>query len=156
MARSPERREDLVRDATAMTARAEWQVPGHSEPCVIGFRPTGAASIYFGEQPVLHFTAEGKIKRLFFDDHQWIADSDGLKRRERANNTYRMEGRMVDLDPQWVQEKLTELSEQTNRLLSAILNSTAICSRGTIPESEMVKKIETLRQQAIPLTLDRP
>ncbi len=120
MARSPERREDLVRDATAMTARAEWQIPGDPEPCVIGFRPTGEASIYFGEQPVLHFTAEGKIKRLFFDDRQWIAFPDGLKRRERASSTRRMEGQLIDIAQEWVVEKLAELTEQTDRTLAAI------------------------------------
>lgn len=66
MARHSSHREDLIQDATAMVDRAEF-VSNDARVVVAGFRPEGACSFYFGEQPVYQFTAEPKLRRVFLD-----------------------------------------------------------------------------------------
>ena len=67
MARREHDREDLLREATALVERAELQVAGIDEPVVAGFRASGAASIFFGAEPVYQFTAHGQLRRGFVD-----------------------------------------------------------------------------------------
>ncbi len=70
MARDESSREDLLREATALVERIEL-VPHATDPLiaasdlfdkhiVAGFRRDGALSVFFGEDPVYHFNAEGE------------------------------------------------------------------------------------------------
>jgi hypothetical protein len=83
MARNESDREDLLREATALVERIELA------PCatgsarlsspksasavdessagniVAGFRPNGAASIFFGTDPVYQFNAAGELRRAY-------------------------------------------------------------------------------------------
>ncbi len=75
MARQEHEREDLLRDAVALVERAELRWPGAAEPLVVGFRRDGAASIYFGGEPVYHFTSRGELRRAY--DAGLLYKSDG-------------------------------------------------------------------------------
>ncbi len=77
MARDESSREDLLREATALVERIEI-VPRSSgssiaanelrgEHIVAGFRPDGALSIFFGEDPVYQFTPAGELGRAYCD-----------------------------------------------------------------------------------------
>jgi hypothetical protein len=70
MARHESNREDLLRDATALVQRVEIApISGRdSANIVAGFRPDGAASIFFGADPVYHFNAAGEVRRAFCDE----------------------------------------------------------------------------------------
>ncbi len=73
MARQPEEREDLLREATAMVERAEFSVravPGRESTRldqdasrVVGFRRDGSGSIFLGSDPVYQFNQEGHLRR---------------------------------------------------------------------------------------------
>jgi hypothetical protein len=65
MSRRESDREDLLREATALVERAELQVPGFEEPIVVGFRRDGAASFFFGADPVYQFNAARELRRAF-------------------------------------------------------------------------------------------
>src|SRR3954468_24098136 len=65
MSRRESDREDLLREATALVERAELNVAGLEESIVIGFRRDGAASFYFGADPVYQFNAVGQLRRGF-------------------------------------------------------------------------------------------
>jgi hypothetical protein len=58
-------REDLLREATALVERAELQVTGFAESVIVGFRRDGAASFFFGADPVYQFNAAGELRRAF-------------------------------------------------------------------------------------------
>ena len=65
MARSESDGEDLMREATALVERAELRLAGAAEPIVIGFRRDGAASFFFGAEPVYQFNSAGELRRAF-------------------------------------------------------------------------------------------
>jgi hypothetical protein len=65
MARHEADREDLLREATALIERVELQIDGETDFVVIGFRPDGAASVFFGASPVLQFNRVGQLRRGF-------------------------------------------------------------------------------------------
>ena len=67
MAQHEQDREDLLREATALTTRAELQVPGFAESIVVGFRSNGAASIFIGADPVYQFNTSNELRRGFRD-----------------------------------------------------------------------------------------
>jgi hypothetical protein len=70
MARLAQDREDLLREATALVPRVMLRMPMCGATCEVfaGFR-AGAASLYFGADPVYHFNSEGELRRAFVGDH---------------------------------------------------------------------------------------
>jgi hypothetical protein len=69
MAREESDREDLLREATALVERIELAPAGDAgaEHIVVGFRAGGAASIFFGADPVYQFNVAGELRRAFCD-----------------------------------------------------------------------------------------
>lgn len=71
MAREEHDRENLLRDATAFVERIELaqsdDSPASGHPIFIGFRESGAASVYFGTDPVYHFNSRSQLRRAFCD-----------------------------------------------------------------------------------------
>jgi hypothetical protein len=67
MAREESDREDLLREATALVERIELAPVGESagEHLVAGFRAGGAASFFFGADPVYQFNAAGELRRAY-------------------------------------------------------------------------------------------
>jgi hypothetical protein len=74
MSRRESEREDLLREATALKERAELQIPGCEEPIVIGFRASGAASVYFGADPVYQFNTSGQLRRAYIGGRLYKAE----------------------------------------------------------------------------------
>jgi hypothetical protein len=74
MSRRESDREDLLREATALKERAELQIPGCEEPIVVGFRASGAASVYFGADPVYHFNTTGQLRRAYIGGQLYKAE----------------------------------------------------------------------------------
>jgi hypothetical protein len=66
MARNSEPREDLLRDARALSPRVMLQVEfaGGEVELFAGFRGD-SLSLYFGDDPVYHFNADGELRRAF-------------------------------------------------------------------------------------------
>ena len=79
-------REDLLREATALVERAELTVPDFAEPIVVGFRNSGAASLFFGPELVYQFNTVQALRRAFRDGLLYKADAGQLiaLRRERT------------------------------------------------------------------------
>ena len=65
MARHESDREDLLREAVALTRRAEFEFSGREEPVFLGFKRDGGLSIYLGTDPVYQFNAGGQLRRAF-------------------------------------------------------------------------------------------
>jgi hypothetical protein len=66
MAREESSREDLMREATGLRPRIEFTTDDEPAPVIVGFRRGGAASVFFGEDPVVQFNARGELRRGFF------------------------------------------------------------------------------------------
>ena len=68
MARNSEPREDLLRDARALTPRMLLRVTfdGRDVELFAGFRGE-SLSLYFDDEPVYHFNARGELRRAFID-----------------------------------------------------------------------------------------
>ena len=84
VAREAHDREDLLRDARALTPRVMLSVPLRDATVQVfaGFRGD-ALSLYFGGDPVFHFNAEGELRRAFVADRLVRAERGRLVRLER-------------------------------------------------------------------------
>lgn len=78
MARQSSDREDLLREATALVQRAEFQFPGDPETVVAGFRRDGSFSLFFGGEQVVQFNSAGQLRRGYFDGQLLKADKGQL------------------------------------------------------------------------------
>lgn len=65
MAKVEQDREDILREATALSPRAELRSPEFPENIVFGFRSTGGLSLFFGADPVYQFNSEGELRRAY-------------------------------------------------------------------------------------------
>lgn len=79
-------REDLLKDAKALVERIELAVGGFDEHAIIGFRDSGAASVYFGHEPVYHFNSDGELRRAFADGRLYKAENRRLVSMERRRD----------------------------------------------------------------------
>jgi hypothetical protein len=79
-------REDLLRDATALVERIELALTGSKEHVVIGFRKSGAASVYIGQDPVYHFNAAGELRRAFAEGRLYKAENGRLISMQRRRS----------------------------------------------------------------------
>lgn len=78
MAREEESREDLLREATALVARVEFDVEGFEGLVLSGFRRDGAASFFFGQQVVYQFNAARELRRAFLHGQLYKAEEGHL------------------------------------------------------------------------------
>lgn len=84
VAREPQQREDLMRDAHALVERAEIVWHPDEPPLIAGKRRAGAVSLFFGEDPVYHFTSEGKLRRAYVAGLLYKAEGGRLFEIERV------------------------------------------------------------------------
>ena len=94
MAISPERREDLLREAKQYTRRAVFrhsskQGQGETKTpettatdwdVFVGLRESGAWALYVGEDPVLQFNPDNELRRLFYEGLRYRAQAGRLVR----------------------------------------------------------------------------
>jgi hypothetical protein len=117
MAREVHEREDMLRDAHALMPRAElqWGDGAEGSTAFVGFRGD-SMSLYFGEDPVFHFNAQGELRRAFVDDELIKADRGRLVglARERSESAVTLVSRQLDALAEGrvvaeVERRLTEL-----------------------------------------------
>src|SRR5512138_3714273 len=98
MSRHESDREDLLREATALVERVELSVAGMTENVVAGFRRDGAASFFFGADPVYQFNAAGELRRAFVGGLLYKTDRGKLveMRRERTAEAVELRSRQLD------------------------------------------------------------
>lgn len=131
MARSEQDREDLMREATAMVRRGEYVAPQEVEPVTIGYRSSGALSIFFGQDPVYQFNDAGQFRRGYIDGELFKADGGRLvrMRRDRDDETTTLVSTaMSDVDQaevivkiEWRLSELAESIEEGETTCNAIV-----------------------------------
>lgn len=78
MARQEVDREDILREATALVKRAEFEVPGLEGSVVIGFRKDGSGSIYIGADLVYQLNSVLQFRRGYLNGDLVKADQGRL------------------------------------------------------------------------------
>lgn len=111
MAQEAHNREDFLAEAKNLTERAEFQIAEYPESIIVGFRPDGCGSIYFGPERVYHFNTEGQLRRGHLDGLLYKADHERLIRMQRHRLTDRVELRSRPLTPAEQKKFLTELNQ---------------------------------------------
>jgi hypothetical protein len=153
MARSPSDREDLLREATALLARGEIALVGQPEPVVAGFRRDGAASFYFGSDPVVQFDLALRVRRGFYHGDLLKAEQGrlvALTRHRTATETQLLREEWTDeqtgLYLADMRGRLVELTDQLKRRAARII--------GAVPSVDDV--IPRLQEwlAALPASLD--
>jgi hypothetical protein len=120
MAREEIAREDLLREATALTARVELAADGFDEPIVAGFRRDGAASFFFGQQVVYQFNAAGHLRRGFLDGRLYKAQCSQLVQLTRRRTPESVELLRHELTDAESTEFLFEAHERLQKLYAAM------------------------------------
>jgi len=126
MARNESDREDLIREATAMRNRVEWQVPGEFEPVFAGIRSDGSLSVYFGQDPVYQFTPSGQLRRAYADGFLFRTQGEGLARLSRDRSPDETVLARSDLNPEELSQFLARMDDRLTRLSESIADSSVI------------------------------
>ena len=141
MARRESEREDLLREATALVERAELSIEGMDEPIVVGFRPDGAASFFFGAEPVYQFNAAGELRRAYVDGLLYKAEGGKLVSLSRQRTDREVALVRAALDTRMTEE-LLEAMRQRLQGLQASLRDGMYSVVGQIPaDAEIPAKI---------------
>jgi hypothetical protein len=142
MARNEADREDLIREAVALTERIELQVCGHDELVTVGFRTTKAMSVFIGQDPVYQFDPEGRLRRAFVD---------GFLFRSQHNTLARMVRERTETQTLLLRSDLTseELSAFRNQMLEALQTLHQEIQSGVAVVSRSVPIDADLRPQVL-------
>lgn len=124
MARNESDREDLMREATALTRRVELILTDIAEPIVVGFRDsTGWASFYFGQDPVYTFDAEGRLRRAYVDGFLYRTQGTTLARLFRERTLEATHLLRHDLTADELQTFLDTMKQRLQRLDELLLTN---------------------------------
>jgi hypothetical protein len=132
VARNEQDREDLIREAVALTQRTEFDVPELAEHVVIGFRVTGACSIYLGADPVYQFDEQHRLRRAFVDGRLFRSQPPTLVELTRQRTDQHTTLLSRDLSAAECDDFLNRMRSRLTTLAHAI-QSGSITVRGTVP-----------------------
>lgn len=134
MARQHADREDLLREATALVERIELApiVAQAGVPVTAGFRAHGAASIFFGADPVYQFNAAGELRRAYHDGLLYKAQHGRLISLRRVRQKGELQLLRHELSDAEQQEFLAHLN-QTLRQFAAALSQERYTVVGQVP-----------------------
>lgn len=111
-------REDLFRDGRAMVVCGEADIDG--DHCVVGFRKSGALSLYFGPDVVFQFDQQSRLRSVFLDGERYTADAGQLQHVARLNRGAKLTIRRETLPRDETQRILRLLGQHLARLRVAI------------------------------------
>jgi hypothetical protein len=136
-------REDLLREATALVARAELVVDGYREPVVVGFRRDGSASVFVGNDCVFQFNAKNELRRAYWNGLLYKAERGRLASLDRQRRRHQVELVRHDLSD----DELADFLDRVAAVLTdlrAKLEDTAFTLRGQVPEkADVVGRFRT-------------
>jgi hypothetical protein len=139
MARVPEEREELLREARALVVRAEMDVDGFDEPVVVGFRPSGATSFYFGQDIVYQFNTASELRRAYLDGEMYKAEERKLIRLSPMRTDESLELLSHELTSAETTEFLFSFAARIRALQSA-LRENGYRLIGQVPQDQDVPK----------------
>lgn len=158
MARHEAEREDLMREATALRRRGEWDVPGFSAPVTAGFRDGGGCSVYFGQDPCYHFDAGGALRRAFVGEKLYRTQGHTLAELVRVRTERATVLQRRDLEEHGLSSFLAHMREHLSRLSAALQSGETVLLRQEPENSDIGAELATwlARVLAGPLVLAPP
>ena len=136
MARHEADREDIMREATALVERAELLVPGFAERIVVGFRREGAASVFFGQDPVVHFNAQNQLRRAYVRGELLKAEHGQLvrlRRQRTAEETQLLRSQLTPDEQDALLESFRAKLQQLQRAISVGQAQVTACQPDDAP-----------------------
>lgn len=134
MARHESDREDLIREAVALTTRAEILFDGYEEPVTIGFRSNNAMSIFVGQDPVYQFDPGGALRRAYVGGFLFRSQHETLARMHRVRAETETILSRTDLTADEMSEFQRAMRSCVQRLLSSVKEERFQVLR-SVPES---------------------
>jgi hypothetical protein len=134
MARNESDREDLIREATALRNRVEWQIPDEAEPVFAGIRSDGSLSVYFGPDPVYQFSVAGGLRRAYADGFLYRTQGSTLARLCRDRSVKSTVLLRSDLSFDELSQFLSTMDSRLTRLRQSIIDGSAIELRSVSPD----------------------
>ena len=160
MARMEQDREDLMREATALNPRIEWDVPGDVELVVTGWKASGDLSIYLGQDPVYQFDSDGRLRRAYESGFLYRTQGSTMARIHRERSARQTTLVRHDLNVAELDEFLTRMRRRLTRLQAALSSNQAQVRRhvGTASTEELAAQLARIAQQCVlaPAVTGRP
>ena len=146
MARNEQDREDLVREATGLKNRIEWNVPGEPEPVVTGLKSSGNLSLYFGQDPVYQFDVAGQLRRAYVNGFLYRTQGTTLARIHRERTEAETSLMRYDLTPNELSDVLTSMTARVASLREALASGRATELRRVceVEDPGFVEKLDTV------------
>lgn len=141
MARNEADREDLMREAVALTERVELFVPGFEELITIGLRGNGAMSIFVGQDPVYQFDPSGRLRRAFLDGFLFRSQHSGLARLDRVRTESEVQLQRHDLSPQECDEFRARMRATLQQIALPVQQRTVRISRNFPPTANLLPQV---------------
>lgn len=142
MARNEADREDLMREAVALTERAELKVPGFDELITIGFRSNDAMSIFVGQDPVYQFDPSGRLRRAFVGGFLFRSQHSGLARLERKRSESEVQLLRSDLSPEECSAFQANIQNTLGGILRSLQSKTVVVHRSVPETADILSKTE--------------
>jgi hypothetical protein len=135
VARRESDREDLMREATALSRRIALRLPGGQEPVVAGFRHQGGLSVYFGQEAAFHFDKDGRLRRAFLAGDLYRTQGTTLAQLRRVRSADNTQLVRNDLTHTELQVFLAGMDERLSHLQASLSAGQAAVLR-VIPDDE--------------------
>ncbi len=142
MALHDSNREDLLREATALVERVEFTIPPGTDPIVVGFRRNGAASFFFGDDPVYQFNSDQELRRAFVAGRLYKAESGSLVQLDRQRTATESLLMRRKLSPDEMTDFLGSIQRQMCELQAAISQHTVQIIGQVPPTADIIGRIE--------------
>ncbi len=149
MARNEANREDLIREAVALTERAEFRINGSIELVTIGFRTTRAMSVFIGQDPVYQFDPEGRVRRAFVDGFLFRSQHTTLARMVRERTETQTLLVRTDLNESELADFRSRMLSVLQSLQQSIMNGSAVISRSVPSDINLVPQVVSAIELAL-------
>jgi hypothetical protein len=155
MAQNESDREDLLREATALTERIEYQVDGES--IVSGFRSDGSGSLFLGVDPVYQFNRRGELRRAYWRGLLVKAEQGNLVSLRRHRTDDEVQLLRHDLSDVETQEFLEEARMHLARTLQRIQSADCQIVGQVPPDGSVDQRVQAWLIQRLdsPLVIAR-
>ncbi len=121
----------------------ELHLPGDEPPIVAGFRRDGAASFYFGSDPVFQFNARAELRRAFVNNQLIKAARGGIVTMDRVRTESAVELHSRELTDLESTELLTLAASRLSRLLAVIHAGTGRIHGQVTSEVDVLARVRT-------------
>jgi len=145
MARHEADREDLIREAVALSERLELRCGPTAEIVTIGFRRTGGCSIFVEQDPVYQFDVQGRLRRAFVQGLLYRSQHSTLAQLRRQRTPHATQLLRHDLGPEELQEFRRTMHATLQTLLLALQTGSVTVLRA-VPEDATDAILQRIRQ----------